>query len=28
VYFAEKLARHFESQQQVLLRHRELVSSN
>lgn len=28
VYFAEKLARHFESQQQVLLRHRELVSSD
>ena len=28
VYFAEKLARHFESQQQVLLRHRELVNSN
>ena len=27
VYFAEKLARHFESQQQVLLRHRELVAS-
>jgi UPF0042 nucleotide-binding protein len=28
VYFAEKLAGHFKSQQQVLLRHRELVSSN
>ena len=28
VYFAEKLARHFELQQQVLLRHRELASSN
>jgi UPF0042 nucleotide-binding protein len=28
VYFAEKLARHFESQQQVLLRHRELVGSD
>jgi len=28
VYFAEKLARHFESQQQVLLRHRELVASH
>jgi UPF0042 nucleotide-binding protein len=28
VYFAEKLASHFKSQQQVLLRHRELVSSN
>ena len=28
VYFAEKLARHFESEQQVLLRHRELVGSN
>src|SRR5512139_1588443 len=28
VYFAEKLARHFESQQQVLLRHRELVSGH
>jgi len=27
VYFAEKLARHFESQLQVLLRHRELVAS-
>jgi len=27
VYFVEKLARHFESQQQVLLRHRELVAS-
>ncbi len=27
VYFAEKLARHFESQQQVLLRHRELVAA-
>lgn len=27
VYLAEKLARHFESQQQVLLRHRELVAS-
>jgi len=27
VYFAEKLARHFESEQQVLLRHRELVGS-
>lgn len=27
VYFAEKLARHFESQQQVLLRHRELAAS-
>lgn len=26
VYFAEKLARHFESQQQVLLRHRELTA--
>lgn len=25
VYFAEKLARHFESQQQVLVRHRELA---
>jgi len=25
VYFTEKLARHFENQQQVLLRHRELV---
>ncbi len=25
VYFAEKLARHFEGQQQVLVRHRELV---
>jgi UPF0042 nucleotide-binding protein len=25
VYFAEKLARHFEQQQQVLVRHRELV---
>jgi UPF0042 nucleotide-binding protein len=25
VYFAEKLARHFEHQQQVLVRHRELV---
>jgi len=28
VYFAEKLASHFKSQQQVLLRHRELVGSN
>ncbi|HQS57958.1 MAG: RNase adaptor protein RapZ [Gallionellales bacterium 35-53-114] len=28
VYFAEKLARHFKSRQQVLLRHRELVGSN
>jgi len=28
VYFAEKLARQFESQQQVLLRHRELVGSH
>ena len=28
VYFAEKLARHFEVQQQVLLRHRELTSAN
>ncbi|HUX90300.1 MAG TPA: RNase adapter RapZ [Gallionellaceae bacterium] len=28
VYFAEKLARHFESEQQVLLRHRELVGSH
>ena len=28
VYFAEKLARHFELQQQVLLRHRELVGSD
>jgi RNase adapter protein RapZ len=27
VYFAEKLARHFKSQQQVLLRHRELIAS-
>jgi UPF0042 nucleotide-binding protein len=27
VYFAEKLARHFESEQQVLLRHRELAGS-
>ncbi|HEY6095913.1 MAG TPA: RNase adapter RapZ [Gallionellaceae bacterium] len=27
VYFAEKLARHFESQQQVLLRHRELSAA-
>jgi RNase adapter protein RapZ len=26
VYFAEKLARHFETQQQVLLRHRELAA--
>ena len=26
VYFAEKLAQHFKSQQQVLLRHRELTS--
>ncbi len=26
VYIAEKLARHFESQQQVLLRHRELIT--
>jgi RNase adapter protein RapZ len=25
VYFAEKLARHFEQQQQVLVRHRELI---
>ena len=25
VYFAEKLARHFEHQQQVLVRHRELT---
>jgi UPF0042 nucleotide-binding protein len=28
VYLAEKLARHFESQQQVLLRHRELITSH
>ena len=28
VYFAEKLASHFKSQQQVLLRHRELTGSN
>ena len=28
VYLAEKLARHFESQQQVLLRHRQLVSGH
>ncbi len=28
VYLAEKLARHFESQQQVLLRHRELIASH
>jgi len=28
VYFAEKLANHFKSQQQVLLRHRELAGSN
>lgn len=28
VYLAEKLARHFESQQQVLLRHRELVGNH
>ncbi|MFA6902806.1 MAG: RNase adapter RapZ [Gallionellaceae bacterium] len=28
VYFAEKLARHFKSRQQVLLRHRELAGSN
>lgn len=27
VYFAEKLARHFEGQQQVLLRHRELIAT-
>lgn len=27
VYFAEKLARHFRSQQQVLLRHRELIAA-
>lgn len=27
VYFAEKLARHFETEQQVLLRHRELAGS-
>jgi RNase adapter protein RapZ len=26
VYFAEKLARHFQAQQQVLLRHRELIA--
>ena len=26
VYLTEKLARHFESQQQVLLRHRELIT--
>ena len=26
VYLAEKLARHFEKQQQVLLRHRELIA--
>ncbi|HLY96398.1 MAG TPA: RNase adapter RapZ, partial [Sideroxyarcus sp.] len=25
VYFAERLAQHFKSQQQVLLRHRELT---
>lgn len=28
VYFAEKLARHFELQQQVLLRHRELIAQH
>jgi RNase adapter protein RapZ len=28
VYFAEKLAKHFRTQQQVLLRHRELVGSH
>ena len=28
VYFAEKLASHFKSQQQVLLRHRELIASH
>jgi UPF0042 nucleotide-binding protein len=28
VYLAEKLARHFKSQQQVLLRHRELGNIN
>ncbi len=28
VYLAEKLARHFEAQQQVLLRHRELVAAH
>jgi UPF0042 nucleotide-binding protein len=28
VYLTEKLARHFESQQQVLLRHRELVAAH
>jgi len=28
VYFAEKLALHFKSQQQVLLRHRELIGSH
>lgn len=27
VYFVEKLARHFETKQQVLLRHRELITS-
>ncbi len=28
VYLAEKLARHFESQQQVLVRHRELIATH
>ncbi len=28
VYFAEKLAKHFKTRQQVLLRHRELAGSN
>ena len=28
VYFAEKLASHFKTQQQVLLRHRELIASH
>jgi UPF0042 nucleotide-binding protein len=28
VYFAEKLAQHFKSQQQVLLRHRELTQQS